>query len=157
LELQLEFQRSLLSSVNTLPFYLESICCEVCGSVDQDKLIIHHEGGGGTKEIHDYWKSNQGLYNAILDLRRPVSGFMEWGPLQLLCLICHKRHHGYSYNSNYDELEFLEILTMARSKNGVINRDSTVLDEQRRITFGFVDDRNQIVEVKIPLDSLEIT
>jgi hypothetical protein len=31
-----------------------------------------------------------------------------------------------------------------------------MLDENRRVTFGYVDNNNQIVEVKIPLDEVEI-
>jgi hypothetical protein len=31
-----------------------------------------------------------------------------------------------------------------------------MLDENRRVTFGYVDNNNQIVEVKIPLDGVEV-
>jgi hypothetical protein len=31
-----------------------------------------------------------------------------------------------------------------------------MLDEKRRVTIGYVDDNNQIVEVKVPLDGFEI-
>ena len=50
----------------------------------------------------------------------------------------------------------LEVLKIAKSKNGMIGKDRTMLDENRRITFGYVDNNNQIVEVKIPLDGVEV-
>jgi hypothetical protein len=31
-----------------------------------------------------------------------------------------------------------------------------ILDEERRLTFGYVNDRNRIVEVKIPIDGVEV-
>jgi hypothetical protein len=31
-----------------------------------------------------------------------------------------------------------------------------MLDENRRMTFGYVNNNNQIVEVKIPLDGVEV-
>jgi hypothetical protein len=50
----------------------------------------------------------------------------------------------------------LEVLKIAKSKNGMIGKDRTMLDEKGRVTFGYVDNNNQIVEVKIPLDGVEI-
>jgi ABC-type phosphate transport system auxiliary subunit len=32
----------------------------------------------------------------------------------------------------------------------------TMLDEERRVTIGYVDDNNQRVEMKVPLDGFEI-
>jgi integrase len=52
--------------------------------------------------------------------------------------------------------DVLEVLKIAKSKNGMIGKDRTMLDENRRITFGYVDNNNQIVEVKIPLDGVEV-
>ena len=52
--------------------------------------------------------------------------------------------------------DVLEVLKIAKSKNGMIGKDRTMLDENRRVTFGYVDNNNQIVEVKIPLDGVEI-
>jgi hypothetical protein len=52
--------------------------------------------------------------------------------------------------------DVLEVLKIAKSKNGMVEKDTTMLDEKRRVTFGYVDDNNQIVEVKIPLDGVEI-
>jgi hypothetical protein len=31
-----------------------------------------------------------------------------------------------------------------------------MLDENRQVTFGYVNNNNQIVEVKIPLDGVEV-
>ena len=38
----------------------------------------------------------------------------------------------------------------------MVGKDRTMLDEKGRVTFGYVDNNNQIVEVKIPLDGVEI-
>jgi hypothetical protein len=53
--------------------------------------------------------------------------------------------------------DVLEVLSMAKLKNGRLGNDRTVLDEERRLTFGYVNDKNRIVEVKIPIDGVEIT
>ena len=52
--------------------------------------------------------------------------------------------------------DVLEVLKIAKSKNGMIGKDRTMLDENRRVTFGYVNNNSQIVEVKIPLDGAEI-
>ena len=52
--------------------------------------------------------------------------------------------------------DVLDVLKIARSKNGMVGKDRTMLDENRRVTFGYVDNKNQIVEVKIPLDGVQI-
>src|SRR5215831_4985215 len=52
--------------------------------------------------------------------------------------------------------DVLEVLKIAKSKNGMIGKDRTMLDENRRVTFGYVNNNSQIVEVKIPLDGVEI-
>jgi hypothetical protein len=52
--------------------------------------------------------------------------------------------------------DVLEVLKIAESKNSMIGKDRTMLDENRRVTFGYVDNNNQIVEVKIPLDGIQI-
>jgi len=49
-----------------------------------------------------------------------------------------------------------EVLNIAKLKNGMLGKDRTMLDEKGRVTFGYVDNNNQIVEVKIPLDGVEI-
>ena len=55
-------------------------------------------------------------------------------------------------------LQLLETLRMIKLKNGMIGNDNskTVLDEKGRITFGYVDDNNQIIEVKIPFNGVEV-
>jgi hypothetical protein len=52
--------------------------------------------------------------------------------------------------------DVLEVLKIAKSKDGMLRKDRTMLDENRRMTFGYVDNNNQIVEVKIPLDEVEV-
>ena len=52
--------------------------------------------------------------------------------------------------------DVLEVLKIAKSKNGMVGKDRTMLDEKRRVTFGYVDNNNQIVETKIPVDGVEI-
>jgi hypothetical protein len=53
-------------------------------------------------------------------------------------------------------LEVLTILKMAKNRDGKIAKNRTVLDDKRRITFGYVDDADKLVNVKIPIDSVEI-
>jgi len=50
--------------------------------------------------------------------------------------------------------DVLDVLKIA--KNGMVGKDRTMLDENRRVTFGYVNNKNQIVEVKIPLDGVQI-
>jgi integrase len=52
--------------------------------------------------------------------------------------------------------ELLEVLKIAKSKDGRIGENSTMYDERRRVTMGFVDDNNQNAEVKFPIDGFEI-
>jgi hypothetical protein len=52
--------------------------------------------------------------------------------------------------------DVLEVLKITKSKDGRVGKDRTMLDENRRMTFGYVDNNNQIVEVKIPLDGVQI-
>jgi hypothetical protein len=55
--------------------------------------------------------------------------------------------------------ELLEVLKIAKSRDGRIGgkkEDRTILDEKRRVTIGYVDNNNQNVEMKIPIDGFEI-
>jgi hypothetical protein len=52
--------------------------------------------------------------------------------------------------------ELLEVMKIAKSSNGKVGKDRTMLDEKRRVTIGYVDDNNQSVEMKVPLDGFEI-
>jgi hypothetical protein len=52
--------------------------------------------------------------------------------------------------------DVLEVLKIAKSHNGMVGKDRTMLDENRQVTFGYVDNNNQIVEVKIPVHGVEI-
>jgi hypothetical protein len=51
--------------------------------------------------------------------------------------------------------ELLEVMKIAKSSDGKIGEDRTMLDEERRVTIGYVDNNNQNVEMKIPLDGFE--
>jgi len=50
----------------------------------------------------------------------------------------------------------LEVLKLTKSKDGRLGKDRTALDSKRRIAFSYVDDNDQIVDVKIPIDSVEV-
>jgi len=52
--------------------------------------------------------------------------------------------------------ELLEVMKIAKSSDGKVGKDSTMLDENRRVKIGYVDDNNQRVEMKVPLDGFEI-
>jgi hypothetical protein len=52
--------------------------------------------------------------------------------------------------------DVLTTLKMAKTKDGVIAKNRTVLDEKRRITFDYIGDDNEVVNVKIPIDSVEV-
>jgi hypothetical protein len=54
------------------------------------------------------------------------------------------------------EVRFMEVLRIAKLKDGMIGKDRTVLDQDRNITAKYVDDRNQMRTVKFPIDSIEI-
>jgi hypothetical protein len=52
--------------------------------------------------------------------------------------------------------ELLEVMKIAKSNDGKVRKYRTMLDEERRVTIGYVDDNNQRVEMKVPLDWFEI-
>jgi integrase len=52
--------------------------------------------------------------------------------------------------------ELLEVMKIAKSSDGKVGKDRTMLDEKRRVTIGYMDDNNQSVEMKVPLDGFEI-
>jgi hypothetical protein len=52
--------------------------------------------------------------------------------------------------------EMLEVMKIAKSKKGMVGKERTMLDENRRVTIGYIDDNNQSVEMKVPLDGFEI-
>jgi integrase len=54
------------------------------------------------------------------------------------------------------EVRFMEVLRIAKLKDGMIGKDRTILDKDRNITAKYVDDRNQIRTVKFPIDSIDI-
>lgn len=49
-----------------------------------------------------------------------------------------------------DMNDVLEVLKIAKRKNGMVGNDRTMLDEKGRITFGYVNSNNQITGVKNP-------
>jgi hypothetical protein len=60
------------------------------------------------------------------------------------------------YTMRSEMNDVLEVLNIAKSKDGMLGKDRTMLDEKGRVTFGYVDNNNQIVEMKIPLKEVEI-
>jgi hypothetical protein len=52
--------------------------------------------------------------------------------------------------------ELLEMMKIAKSRDGKVGKDKTMLDEKRRVTIGYVDNNNQSVEMKVPVDGFEI-
>jgi len=52
--------------------------------------------------------------------------------------------------------ELLEVMKIAKSDDGKVGKDSTMLDEKRRVTIGYIDDNNQKVEMKVPLDGFDV-
>jgi hypothetical protein len=52
--------------------------------------------------------------------------------------------------------ELLEVMKIAKSSDGKVGKDRTMLDEKRRVTIGYVGGNNQSVEMKVPLDGFEI-
>ena len=54
------------------------------------------------------------------------------------------------------EVQFMEILRIAKTRNGMIRKDKSILDHNRNVVSKYVDDHNQISTVKIPIDSVEI-
>ena len=38
----------------------------------------------------------------------------------------------------------------------MLGKDRTMLDEERRVTIGYVDDNNRSVEMKVPIDAVEV-
>ena len=55
------------------------------------------------------------------------------------------------------EVRFMEVLRIAKLKDGWIREDRTILDQDRNVTAKYVDDNNQIRKVKIPIDAVNIT
>jgi hypothetical protein len=75
--------------------------CAGCGSTtDIQSFIINHENGGESIEIKEVWhNSGRSFYRAIRDEKRDVRGHNvdghEYGPLNLLCIPCHKDFHHF--------------------------------------------------------------
>jgi integrase len=67
-----------------------------------------------------------------------------------------KEHMTKMEESQLKITELLEVMKIAKSSDGKVGKDSTMLDEKRRVTIGYVDDNNQSVEMKVPVDGFEI-
>jgi hypothetical protein len=67
-----------------------------------------------------------------------------------------KEHMAKMEESQLKITELLEVMKIAKSGDGKVGKDRTMLDEERRVTIGYVDDNNQRVEMKVPLDGFEI-
>jgi len=52
--------------------------------------------------------------------------------------------------------DVLEVLKIAKSKNGIIGKDGTMLDEERNISFCEDYEGGQTRVVKIPIDGVQI-
>jgi len=50
----------------------------------------------------------------------------------------------------------LEVLKLAKSNDGRLVKDRTTLDSKRRIAFTYLDEDDQIVDINIPIDSVEV-
>jgi hypothetical protein len=67
-----------------------------------------------------------------------------------------KEQMGKMQESQLKITELLEVMKIAKSSDGKVGKDMTMLDEERRVTIGYVDNNNQSVEMKVPLDGFEI-
>ena len=52
--------------------------------------------------------------------------------------------------------DVLTTLKMAKTREGIIAKNRTVLDKKRRLTIGYIGEDNELVNVKIPIDSVEV-
>jgi hypothetical protein len=67
-----------------------------------------------------------------------------------------KEHMAKMEESQLKITELLEVMKIAKSNDGRVSKDRTMLDEKRRVTIGYVDNNNQSIEMKVPLDGFEI-
>ena len=67
-----------------------------------------------------------------------------------------KEHMAKMEESQLKITEVLEVMKIAKSRDGKVGKDRTMLDENRRVTIGYVDDNNQSVEMRVPLDGFDI-
>ena len=58
--------------------------------------------------------------------------------------------------SQTEDYRALEVMKIAKSSDGKVGKDRTMLGEKRRVTIGYVDNNNQSVEMKVPVDGFEI-
>ena len=67
-----------------------------------------------------------------------------------------KEHMAKMEESQLKITELLEVMKIAKSSDGKVGRNRTMLDKERRVTIVYVDNNNQSVEMKVPLDGFEI-
>jgi hypothetical protein len=67
-----------------------------------------------------------------------------------------KEHMAKMEESQLKITELLEVMKIAKSSDGMVDKDRTMLDEERRVTIGYVDDNNQSIEMKVPLDGFDV-
>jgi len=67
-----------------------------------------------------------------------------------------KEHMARMEESQLKITELLEVMKIAKSSDGKVGKDRTMLDEKRRVTIGYVDDNNQSIEMKVPLDGFDV-
>jgi hypothetical protein len=67
-----------------------------------------------------------------------------------------KEQMGKMQESQLKITELLEVMKIAKSSDGKVVKNRTMLDGKRRVTIGYVDDNNQRIEMKVPLDGFEI-
>ena len=53
-------------------------------------------------------------------------------------------------------MDLFTILKLAKTRGGKFAKNRTILDDKGRVTFGYVVEDKEVVNVKIPIDSVEI-
>jgi hypothetical protein len=149
--------------------------CEIAGMkpINVEKLMNHSTGISDSyyrateqELLEDYLKAADmlSIHNDKLSLQKQVVELTEKGREENYVIRGKLSEKDEEIRSMKQELtsmrsqmnDVLEVLKIAKSKNGMVGKDRTMLDEKRRVTFGYVDNNNQIVEMKIPLDGVEI-
>jgi hypothetical protein len=108
-------------------------------------------------DLRDAWATLDRVYNESI---------LTKDNTQIICHRCNTTKGNLTHSKFVSRSEVitdkfgsnvLEILNLAKLNNGVLGENQTMLDENGRITFGYVNNNNQFVEVNIPLNTIEIT
>ncbi|MFY9868144.1 MAG: hypothetical protein WAK17_00335 [Candidatus Nitrosopolaris sp.] len=102
----------------------------------------------GTEEKERKDQELQALRNEILETKAVQQKRED--EMQVL-----KEHMAKMEESQLKITELLEVMKIAKSSDGKVGKDRTMLDEKRRVTIGYVDNNNQSVEMKVPVDGFE--